>query len=322
MNVDIRPFRPSQAEAVVAAIRSVYADDYPIAGVYDPQFWISQNQGPELYTFVAEGPAQEVLGVVSFYQVAPFGELYEFGRLAVRPEHRQSGLGLKLLSGALEHFSKESGAAGVLAELGCHWKVGQNMLHQLNFQEVALAVNMGPAETFAPERRSNQRFSAVLSYFDLRDRSQKVHLPPRWKELLFFCYGDLCLRRKQVDDGPALEGCCRLQSQYLVRAAVARLDFLQLGADFVPQLSQAQEDYQRQGAQVVQLHLNLEDPFSPAAAEAAFQLGYRCCGLLPRWFDGDGLLLQRNTQPPDLSHDQLSSQRAQELSRRVEFLWK
>lgn len=322
MIVDITPFRPAQAEGVVAAIRSVYAESYPIASLYDPLFWIHQNAGPALFTFVAEGPAEEVLGTVSFYQVAPFAGLYEFGRLAVRPEHRQGGLGLKLLSAALEHFSRESEAAGVLAELGCHWKVGQNLVHQLSFQEVALAVNMGPAETFAPERRSNERFSAVLSYFDLRDRSQKVHLPPRWKELLIFCYGDLCLRRELVDQGPPLHGNCRLQSHFLKAPAVARLDFLELGADFAQLLGQAQNDYQQQGARLVQLHLNLEDPLSLAAAEVAHQLGYRCCGLLPRWFDGDGLLLQRNLQPPDLSHDQLSSQRAQELSRRVEFLWK
>jgi len=312
MLAEFSDFQPAQVEGVLAAFRSVYGDDYADPRVYQPDYWIAQNQSQQLFTYVAQATDRTVSGLVSFYRVAPFEGLYEFGRLAVVPEHRQSGLGQRLLAYALEAFSKEPIASGVCAEMSCHWKVSQNMVHQLNFQDVALAVGLFPA----PEHR----VSAVMSYFDMRDRAHKVHIPPRWKELLIFCYDELGLQRERIHLGTPLSGSSQLQTSYLEGPRVARLDFLATGQDFATQLSEAERAHDQ--AQVFQLRLNLEDPRTIAAADIAYQSGYRCCGLLPRWFDGDGLLLQRNLAPAPFEHDHISSRRAQEMARRIEHQWK
>ena len=261
---------------------------------------------------MAQAPDGSVNGLVSFYRVAPFGGLYEFGRLAVLPAHRQSGLGHRLLAFALEAFSKQPIASGVYAEMSCHWKVSQKMAHQLNFQEIALAVGLFPA----PEHR----VSALMAYFDMRDRAHKVHLPPRWKDLLVFCYDELGLQREMLHQGAPLSGSSQLQSTYLPGPRVARLDFQQTGQDFANLLTAAELAHPE--AQVFQVRLNLEDPRAIAAADLAYQQGYRCCGLLPRWFDGDGLLLQRNLAPAPFGNDQIASQRAKEMARRIEHQWK
>ncbi|MBN9414983.1 hypothetical protein ABS71_16740 [bacterium SCN 62-11] len=306
MNVEVIPFQPSQVETVIEIFRDVHGDDYPLPAVYDRDFWITQNETDELFTYLAV-KGEQVLGLVSFYRAAPFAGLYEFGRLAVRPEHRKAGLGHQLLARALEQFSKEPVAAGAFGEMDCRWKVSQNMIHQLSFQDTALAVDFFPG-----------RFSAVLAYFDMRDRTHKVHLPPRWKELLVFCYDDLGLRREFVHEGRALQGVSEFRVRSAERLQVVHVDCLEAGEDFARRLSEL--DFPQ--AQIYQLRINLEDGRAIAAAEAAYQLGYRCCGLLPRWFDGDGLLLQRNLVAPEWGHDQIASQRAQELARRIEFLWK
>lgn len=306
MNVEVTPFQPSQVETVIEIFRDVYGGDYPLPAVYDRDFWITRNETNELFTYVAT-KGERVLGLVSFYRSAPYPGLYEFGRLAVRPEHRKAGLGHQLLARALEQFSKEPVASGAFGEMDCRWKVSQNMIHQLSFQDTALAVDFFPGRT-----------SAVLAYFDMRDRAHKVHLAPRWKELLVFCYEDLGLRREFVHQGQALRGRSEFRVSYAERLQVAHLDCSEPGEDFGQRLAEVEFPE----AQVYQLRLNLEDPRSIAAAEAAFQQGYRCCGLLPRWFDGDGLLLQRNLAVPDWGHDQIASRRAQELARRIEFLWK
>jgi predicted GNAT family N-acyltransferase len=311
MNVEVSPFQETQAESLVQIFRAVHEDGYPLASVYERDFWIQGNANQELFTYVAQ-KGEQVLGAVSFYRSAPFSDLFEFGRLIVLPEHRKAGLGHQLLACALEQFSKETNASGVFGEMDCRWKVSQNMVHQLNFQDTALAVGFF--------KDQDQRFSAVLAYFDMRDRNHRVHLPPRWKDLLAFCYEDLGLRREFVHQGPPLTGSSRFQSGYAPRLQVAHLDCLEAGQDFAGALLEQQQRYPE--AQIFQLRLNLEDERAIAAAESAYQQGYRCCGLLPRWFDGDGLLLQRNLVGPEWGHDQIASRRAQELARRIEFQWK
>lgn len=321
MNFEVREFCPEDVTALIATFAKVYGPDYPVSVVYDPNHWISKNQTEDLFTYVAENADGRLAGLVSFYRVAPFPGLYEFGQLAIDPEFRRAGLGQRLCAEALERFSVQPVAAGVFGEMGCHWTASQSIVHHLEFVDTALEVGLFPAQTYSKEHQLSGRISALMAYRDLRDRAHPLHVPDRWRPLLQFCYQGLEVRRDWVECSSELHGSSRQRSEYLEGPALARLDFWECGADFESVLSQLERDYLELGAQVLQLALNLEDPRSLAAGEAAAARGYSCCGLLPRWFDGDGLLLQRNREKPSFGNDRIDGSKGKELAQRIELQW-
>lgn len=321
MKVNVREFRPADADALIATFSKVYGPDYPVSVVYDPNHWISKNQTEELFTYVAESSDGRLAGLVSFYRVAPFPGLYEFGQLAIDPEFRRGGLGQGLCAEALQRFSVQPVASGTFGEMGCHWTASQSIIHHLEFVDTALEIGLLPAQTYSKEHQVSGRISALVSYRDLRDRPHCLHVPDRWRELLKFCYQGLEVERDWAECGEELHGSSRQRSEYMPGPAVARLDFWECGADFESLLSQLEVDFLGRGAEVLQLALNLEDPRSLAAGEAAAARGYCCCGLLPRWFDGDGLLLQRNREKPSFGSERIDGDKGKELAQRIASQW-
>lgn len=322
MNVEVKGFEPQHAEQVIATFRTVYGDDYPVDMVYDPAYWIRDNAGAALYTYVALAEDGRLAGLVSFYQVAPFSGLYESGQLAVGPEFRKGGTGMQLAREASRLFALEPAAAAAFCEMGCHWTVSQSISHQMGYRDVSFEVGLFPSQTYAKEHDVAGRVSAIIAYQNFRERRHAVYLPTACRELLEYCYSDLGLQRDFPQQGLGLEGLSRVQTTYLAAPAVARLNFHECGADFASRLDELEDEFLKQGAQVLQLILNLEDGRCPAAAALAQGRNYHCCGLLPRWFDGDGVLLQRNLQTPAFGHDKIASPKGKELASRIASAWK
>jgi hypothetical protein len=72
---------------------------------------------------------------------------------------------------------------------------------------------------------------------------------------------------------------------------------------------------------VFQFFLNLSEPWVETAAEILRKKGYFFGGLVPRWFDADGLLMQKVLTPPDFKAPRLHSAKAKKLLRYVRSDW-
>ncbi|MFH1243085.1 MAG: hypothetical protein V1689_12085 [Pseudomonadota bacterium] len=70
------------------------------------------------------------------------------------------------------------------------------------------------------------------------------------------------------------------------------------GKGFVGTFEKEEEKHILQCAQVIQAWLNLGEPWVGDAAAILREKGYFWGGVLPRWFDTDGLLMQRILHPP------------------------
>lgn len=318
-SICLGPFETGDAEGLVSAFRSVYGQEYPVDMVYDPAYWVNENAGEGLFTYVSRTSQGQVTGLVSFFRTSPFGGLYEFGQLAVLPEFRRGDLGGKLLAYAMKAFAEEPTAAGAFTEVGCHWTVSQRMQSVLGYQETALAVDLLGAETYAKEHAVSQRISALVTFYSFRDRPHTIYLPPAWEALLGWIYEGVQGKRTFARSAAQPEGASQLASTYLEGPQLLRIDVSRPGADLSARLLELESGHE--GAPVVQLRLPLEDPTTPAAIEALARRGYRCCGVLPRWFDGDGLLLQRNRQPADFSGNKIHTPRGKELEQRIQAHW-
>ena len=75
------------------------------------------------------------------------------------------------------------------------------------------------------------------------------------------------------------------------------------------------------GILVIQVWLNLACPWVGQAVETLRDRGYFLGGALPRWFDNDGLLMQKILKRPDWDGICLYTDRASEILRFVRADW-
>ncbi len=72
---------------------------------------------------------------------------------------------------------------------------------------------------------------------------------------------------------------------------------------------------------VIQVWLKLSWPYVGKAVEALRGRGYFCGGVLPRWFDEDGMLMQKVLGRPNWEGTQLHFDRARRILEWVRSDW-
>jgi hypothetical protein len=75
------------------------------------------------------------------------------------------------------------------------------------------------------------------------------------------------------------------------------------------------------GIKVIQVYLNLACPWVAHAVEVLRSRGYFIGGILPRWFDDDGMLMQKIAGRPCWEGVRLFSDRAGEILRILRHDW-
>ena len=75
------------------------------------------------------------------------------------------------------------------------------------------------------------------------------------------------------------------------------------------------------GARVFQYFLNLEEPWVAEVVNILMKHGYFIGGLVPRWFDTDGILMQKLLIPPEFSVPHLYSEKAKRLLTFISSDW-
>jgi fatty-acyl-CoA synthase len=101
--------------------------------------------------------------------------------------------------------------------------------------------------------------------------------------------------------------------QVFAGAGVARLTFGTLGGDFEERLAELESDASAGGAVVTQVYFRLTEDCAGAAVEILRRRGYFLGGALPRWFDDDGLLMQKVRVAADFEKIFVYGKRARKL---------
>jgi hypothetical protein len=104
-------------------------------------------------------------------------------------------------------------------------------------------------------------------------------------------------------------------------AQVARINAPMTGDDFGDCISVLEAQAQQEQAIVFQAFLNLSEPWVGAAVDILRQRGYFFGGAMPRWFDGDGLLMQRLACPPNFENIALFLDSSKELLAFIQQDW-
>ena len=104
-------------------------------------------------------------------------------------------------------------------------------------------------------------------------------------------------------------------------AKVARIAFYETGSDFAERISDLESEAVENGSVVIQVWLKLTSPWVGSVVSVLQRGGFFIGGVLPQWFDDDGLLMQKLLFTPDFESIQLYSDRARRIRDLVKSDW-
>ncbi|MBI5521550.1 MAG: hypothetical protein HY910_02890 [Desulfarculus sp.] len=323
--VEIDLFRSEDAPGVAALFKAVYGDNYPVKTYYDPGLLARENAQGRIISSVVRTPRGEVVGHNALFNSAPNPKLYESGAGVVLPSYRNTA---KLFTRMVDHgpqvTAQRFGIEAVFADPLCAHVYSQKLCHGLGFITHAMEVDMMPAQLYDPRAGQEARVSTIMDFMTLVPKPHTVYLPAVYEQQLRFLYQGLDDSRELVvstGSAPASQAT-RIVSQVYEFANLARLAVWEAGPGLVAAVEREEEAAFQRGVRVIQLWLQLSCPWVGQAVEQLRGRGYFLGGLLPRWFDGDGLLMLRMEHAPHWDGVRLEYDRAKELLALVQEDWR
>ena len=309
-------FRPEDAEGVARLFLQVYGQGYPIKTFIDPSLLIEENNALRTISIVARTPKGDIVGHNAIFNSAPFKGLYESGAGVVHPRYRGgAGIFAQMNAHGLDLGKNRFQIAGLFGESVCNHVFSQRMCAKLGAVNMAVELDLMPAAAYSREQSARGRVSSLLDFIPIQPKAQTVFIPRVYSEALDFIYGGLTDERtRRPATTPIPAGfTTELETQIFDFAQVARLAVKQAGGDFEQALAGLERDLDARGVVIVQVWLNLAWPWVGEVVDRLRKRGYFLGGLLPRWFDADGLLMQKTKNRPCWEEMQVHFERAQKI---------
>jgi len=314
---EIRLMQPEDAPGTVSLYRATYGDAYPIPEMYDPEALIRQQETGQMYHVVCRTGGGLVAGHWGLYRTsAPFPGLYEAGHGMVLPEFRNLGLNDRLARYVLQTLIHRLGIAGMWGEAVANHVFMQKTSAAFGYHETGIELDLMPAESYEKEGSASGRVGAVLTFRIYKPKEQTIHLPGPYTDFLRGLHREAHYAPHVYLDAspdPPGEGRSEVASIGFPGANLARLAIHAAGPD-LPEITREIESLRAgEGATVFQAFLRLTDPGIGFAVRTLRRNGYFLGGLLPRWFDDDGLMLQKTLHEPNVPGLRLYSDKARML---------
>ncbi len=320
---DVSLFRPDDAEGVSRLFRAVHGDEYPIKLFYNPRQLIKANDEGDYYSTVARSTEGEIIGIHNLFRSAPSPDVYEWGVGLVLKEWRSQGV-----SGEIEKFMMKN----VIPRLGMHTVFGEPVTNHVSMQKKGVehgyhvtAIEMGlmPGEAYSGEGVTSARVSTLLFFRIFKNISQDVFIPEPYRDELQFMYGRFSNGRVFHESTSSLSGeiVSRSKMDIFDFAKVARIAFHDVGSDFSQKIEQLELEALKKGSIVIQVWFKLTSPSVGEVVRILQGRGYFLGGLLPQWFDDDGILMQKLLFSPDFESIKLHSEDSKKIAEFVRSDW-
>lgn len=296
-------FSPGDALGVARLYYRVYGEMFPVDHVYDPQELARINAGDDLYQAVGRTEKGDIVGLYALFRNPPGRKIMEAGSWIVHPDYRTTSLGLRLARKIHNNPPEHLGLDVIAGQCVCDHLTTQKLGKVIGACTCALEIEPMPPRPVA-EGGAYGRISLLDQFCILHDRPHALYLPARYADALRAICGDAGLERTFLDDAPP-QGSTVASTQLIADAGVAKLTVEAVGGDFAQCLAEMERAHPDMHA--YQLFLPLWRPGCSSAVEAARGAGYCFGGLLPQWYDRDGLLLQQVAGTPDFDKIRLFS---------------
>jgi hypothetical protein len=317
-------FRPEDAEGISQLFRTVYGDSYPIKTFIDPKLLIEENAAGRTLSSVARTPKGDIVGHVALFHSAPYEKICELGAGLVHPSYRgghgiYTGLGLHGMEVTARKFNIEL----LFGEAVCNHIFAQKGTAKAGWITQAIEVDLMPAEAYDKEKSASGRVTALLDFKTLKHKPHTAYLPKVCEESMRFIYSgldddrDLLLSQDELLSPIKTE----IKTQVFDFAQVARLAVHAAGADFESAFDEQEKTVQEKGVVVLQVWLKLSWSWVGQAVDILRKRGYFLGGILPRWFDVDGMLMQKVIGKPNWEGIQLYFDRAKKILELIKADW-
>jgi phenylalanine ammonia-lyase len=313
------------AWGVAGLFFEVFGGSFPFETYYIPERLLEENRLGLVHSAVARTAGGEIVGYGSLFRSsAPHHGVYEIGSHVVHPAYRGTQVPLALQKFIRDALIPRHGVEVFFSEAPCHQVVTQKFAAMSGLLETALEIGLMPASAYTATEHPDDRVSTLLLFGRTRGDRRRLHVPAVYQDAVDYLLQDARLDRLVLpgDDQPPVGIATRVSTEYFAFAQVARMHVLTLGPDFERALtgfeSQALAPDSRagtgtSGARVLQVFVNLGELWCGKAVTALREQGYFLGGLLPGWFETDGLLMQKVLDMPALDSIKLYSQRAHRI---------
>jgi len=314
--IKIDKYRPEYGEGVAQCFRAVYGEGYPVKIVYNPAMLQAEFDKGSFYTVVAVNEKDEVVGVMGLYRSSsPYPLLYEIGAGIVLPQYRSHNIAGKLCEYIYEKLAKEVGVEELFGETVSNHTTMQKISLQFHNTETGLEVDLMPAEAYTQEKSSSGRVTTIIQFQCYKDREQDLYIPEIYAEEFTFLYTDPKRRRTFISSTAPMPSKTATSGEqvYFEFAQVGRLILSSIGTDLDSYIEDCEKSLSAKGAYVSQIFLPLDCPWVGKAVDLLRSRGYSLAGVLPRWFDADGMLMQKIYGRPNWEGINLYSDRAKKI---------
>lgn len=299
---DVYRFEPGDAEGVARLFISTYGAGYPIRAYVEPERLIAENEANRIISVVAKTPSGDIVGHGALFNSASHPGTYEAGAGVVHSAYRGGkGIFTRMTAFSLTIAETLPGVNAVFGEPVCNHPFSQKMCVQVGFATRALEVDLMPAAAYLKEGSASGRVAAFLDFKTIRPKPHAVYLPVPYLEDLRFCYEGLDDERTFEESSAPIPASAVTDIRWEIFdfAGVARITVHNIGTDFSTRMDEIETELKKRSVTVHQVWLNLSAPWVGKAVEALRNRGYFFGGPLPRWFDTDGMLMQKINKRPD-----------------------
>ncbi|HOC61165.1 MAG TPA: hypothetical protein PKN70_14505 [Smithellaceae bacterium] len=313
---EIDRMQTEDAWGVARCFFAVYGEHYPFDVYYIPEQLVEENRLGNLHSVVARTSGGDVIGYGALFRSSAHSRrVYEFGQGIVLPAYRSTTAMYCIQGYVLEEITAHEDIDEVFGEGVCNHTLTQRLCAIEGFGETGIEVGLMPPDAYSYEEFPNDRISTVLGFKCIRNKPQTVYFPLIYQTELTYILSGLDISRELLPAGSAPPAATEsgVASQFFDRAQVARFNIYRAGQDFPLKLTALEDEAGRRRIQVCQFFVNLGQPSAGWITDLLRNRGYFLGAFLPRWFDTDGLLLQKVTPLPNPASIKLHSLRAQKL---------
>ncbi len=234
----------------------------------------------------------------------------------IHPAYRGSGIGHDLVFHGQEMARLHFGMDAIFGETVCNHLFMQKLLLSIGWAKTsAIEVDLMPAEAYSREKSAAGRVTALIDFVLFQKSPQSVYVPDECREMIQGIYQEFPDERylhPAIDDIPS-SNRSEIALSVFDFSHVARITIQTAGADLAEAIDRAEASVLCQGVTVIQVWANLSWPWIGDVVNLLHSRGYFVGGVLPRWFDQDGILLQKLCHTPQWDHIQLLTDHAKRL---------
>jgi len=315
-------FEPSDGPGVARLFYAVYGDGYPIDTYYIPERLAEENRLGNIRSVVARTPSGDVVSHVALYRSSPPNpNLYEYGLGLTLPDYRQA-MAFYRVTQLLMSLVGTEGIDGIFGEAVCNHIITQKLSRHSQALETALEPALMPARAYETEQSAEGRVGCMVYSRIDRDCHKTIFLPAPYQEQLNFIMDGLNLDRERIiSDHNCSGNGGEIEAKRFDFAGVARCTVTTPGAELSNRVAELEQQLRGDNYALIQFFVDLGKPWSGGVVEQLRRQGFSLGGLLPIWFGGDGLLMQKHLVDPDFDGMKIYSDRGRSLLDLVKRDW-